>query len=107
MEEKVESIPNSEYKPRYGEDLPGFRAINYIPPNISVKHRGNGLGRKLFIHALSTDDHSAVYSRDSCEGQLTTLRELQMMSWMNVVTDKENWDVKVTMNRFPMGKGRQ
>lgn len=107
MEGKIESIPISEYQPRYGEDLPGFRPVHYIPPNLSVKHLGDGLGRKLFIHALSTDDDSAVYSRDSCEGRLTPVRELQMMRWMNVVTDKENWDVKVTTNRFLMGKGRR
>lgn len=44
------------------------------------------------------------HSRDGCEGRLTPLRELEMMRWMNVVTDKENWDVKVTMNRFLMEK---
>lgn len=111
MEENIENIPVSEYMPRYGLDLPGFRPIDYVPPS-----RG-GLGRKLFIHALSTDNHSAIYYRDSCEedsreedsreGRLTPMRELQMMRWMNIVTDKENWDVKVTMNGLLMGKGRR
>lgn len=45
--------------------------------------------------------------RVDCEGRLTPVRELQMMRWMNVVIDKENWDVKVIMNRFLMGKGRR
>lgn len=91
MEEKIESI-------RYGEDLPGFRNIDYVPRNLSLKHLGNGLIGNLFTHALSADDHSAAYSKSSCEGRLTPLRELQMMRWMNVVTDKENWDVKAGNN---------
>lgn len=105
MGEKIESIPISEYQPRYGEDLPGFRPIDYVPRDLTVKYLGDGLRRKLFIHALSADDDSAVYSRYGCEGRLTPLRELEMMRWMNVVTDKENWDVKVTMNTFLMRKG--
>lgn len=114
MEEKMGPIPNSEYQPSYGEDLPGFRPIDYVPPR-------DGLGRKLFIHALSTDNRSSgFYTKfeehsfeedngevDSCEGRLTPMRELQMMRWMNVVTDKENWDAKVTMNRLLMGKWRR
>lgn len=104
MGEKIESIPISEYQPRYGEDLPGFRPIDYIPRNLIVKYLGDGLGPKLFIHALSAGDDSAVHSRDGCQGRLIPLRELEMMRWMNVVTDKENWDVKVTMNRFLMEK---
>lgn len=103
MGEKIEPIPISEYQPPYGEDLPGFRPVDYIPPNLRAKYFGSGLGRNLFIHLLNKNNGSAVYSRDSCEGRLTPLRELQMMRWMNVVTDKENWDVKVTMNRFLMG----
>lgn len=111
MEENIENIPIFEFNTRYGMDLPGLRPIDYVPPSRS------GLRRKLFIHALSTDDHSENYYRDSyeedsCEensreGRLTPMRELQMMRWMNIVTDKENWDVKVTMSRLLMGKGRQ
>lgn len=111
MGEQTESIPISECQPRYGEDLPGFRPIDYVPRDLSVKYLGGGLRRKLFIHALSADgflsayDDSAVDSRYGCQGRLTPLRELEMMKWMNVVTDKENWDVKVTVNRFLMRKG--
>lgn len=106
MGERIESISISAYQPPFGKDLPGFQYVDYIPYK-SINTR-DGLRRKLFIHVLSgADDDKAVYSRDSCEGRLTPLRELQMMRWMNVVTDKENWDVKVTMNGFLMGKGRR
>lgn len=107
MGEKIKSIPISEYQPPYGENLPGFRPVDYIPRSLHINYFGNGLSRELFIHALSIEDTFTIFSKMRCEGRMTPLRELQMMRWMNVVTDKENWDVKVTMNRFLVGKGRR
>lgn len=104
MGERIESIPIPPYQSPFGKDLPGFQHVDFIPyKSISTR---DGLRQNLFIHALSgaEDDDTAVYSRDSCEGRLTPLRGLQMMRWMNVVTDKKNWDVNITMNGASQGK---
>lgn len=120
MEDNIETTSISEFQPSFGKDLPGFgnrygRPVDYLPLKTRVRgllhNLGDDddqipkpefcsqkeLGQKLFITALSMEDESAAFSREMCEGRMTPLRELQMMRWMNVVTDKENWDVKVTI----------
>lgn len=129
MEDRIETTPISELQPSFGKDLPGFgdrygRPVDYIPPKIRgvdprvVSHNpGNDdddqipwpefsshefLDGGLFITALSKDDESTVFSTEMC--RLTPLRELQMMRWMNIVTDKENWEVKVTITYVSLEK---
>ena len=132
MEDRIETIPISELQPRFGKDLPGFgnrygRPVDYLPPKnrvadprVLLRNLGNDddddqipqpefssqkvLSQKLFITALSMEDESAAFSREMCEGRMTPLRELHMMRWMNVVTDKENWEVKVTITYVSLEK---
>ncbi|KAF8157169.1 hypothetical protein B0H34DRAFT_712558 [Crassisporium funariophilum] len=67
--------------------LPGFgRPVNYIPDENDPEYVG-----RAFQNALSGNDVSAGYTTLP----LTTLRELTMLQWMNVVTDKADWHVKV------------
>lgn len=127
MEENIETTP---IKPSFGKDLPGFgshfgRPVNFLPPKIRITepkvivndlgYFDSGydddtpspesssqkvLGQKLFISALSMEDRSV----EMYEGRLTPLRELLMTRWMKVVTDKENWDVKVIIKCVSFGK---
>lgn len=131
MEDNIETTPISEFQPSFGKDLPGFgnhygRPVDYLPPKTRVTDprvllhnlgdddddqiprpefsSQKGLSQKLFITALSMEDEFATFSREMCEGRMTPLRELQMMRWMNVVTDKENWEVKVTIKYVSLEK---
>lgn len=128
MEDNIEATPISEFQPSFGKDLPGFgnhygRPVDYLPPKTRVTdprvllhNLGDDdhdqiprpefssqkvLSQKLFITALSMED---AFSTEMCEGRMTPLRELQMMRWMNVVTDKENWEVKVTIKHVSLEK---
>lgn len=121
MEENIDHIPISEDHHSLGKDLAGFgRPVDYVPSNkrfISTFRDDednitspeflahNGMARILFINALSDDDYHGGYTKDMCDGRLTTLREFRMMKWMNVVTDKESWDVKVVLSVLLLGKG--
>jgi Protein of unknown function (DUF4246) len=71
----------TEYVHAEGDARRVRKAIN-VPPA--------GSGREMFSNALCATDCDS-----SARLQLTTIRELLMLQFMNEVTDKPNWNVKV------------
>ncbi|KAF8451885.1 hypothetical protein BDZ91DRAFT_853286 [Kalaharituber pfeilii] len=68
--------------------LPGFGLpLNYIPTNYDKSHRYP----VLFPNALDKSDLKNGWA----DLPLTTLREFTMMRFMNAITDKPGWQVKV------------
>ncbi len=112
----MEDMESEEYPPAFADDLPGFgQPMDYVPtprrmrvsdgslrPEILPR---NGTEENLFVNALCSDDTQELKCweertrlarpRNRCYGRLITLRELSMMRWMNTVTDKPDWDVKI------------